>query len=567
MKEIPLLGVGCEDFEKLMEKKNYYVDKTMFIKHVKDQGSPVQLYTRPRRFGKTLMLSMAKCFFQDMGTKEENLKRRQLFDGLNIMSAGDKYLSLMNTRQVIFVSFSKLNRSNLEDTMIMLKQLIANLYTSFAHLSEKINAEPQREIFERLRQGNPEDGEIMMSLFFLSKIIYMTTGQKSVILIDEYDVPLQTAFTYNYYTEMLEIIRPMLSDALKSNRFLDFALICGCLRIAETSKFHGLNNWVAYSILHPNAGSYFGFTESEVKKMLEDFQLEDMFDEAKEWYKGYLIGNTEIYNPWSICNMVESNFDDLNQRTSEKFFPLAWANSSGNLLARNLIIKYWQKEKANLDALMSGSSISVPVSQTQAFGDAYSNSKDLWSILLFTGYLKPIHYKSEGVFELMIPNKEVLTIYRDIIKEWFNTHLKSNHKEVLLQALLRDDAQALQKEISLVLMRCISFWDSSAEEFYHGFMLATLDWLDECTVSSNRGKGDGRPDITLIFDESGKVCFFELQADKRTSIESQLKEGSEQIIDNNYVDGALAENASSVVAYALAFQKKTCVAKIVASAP
>jgi hypothetical protein len=301
--------------------------------------------------------------------------------------------------------------------------------------------------------------------------------------------------------------------------------------------------------------------------MLEDFQMEDMFDEAKEWYNGYLIGNVEIYNPWSISSMVQSNFDDLNRRTSEKFFPLEWANSSENLLARNLIIQYGQNEKANLDALMSGSSISVPVSQTQTFGNVYSDSNALWSILLFTGYLKPLGDKSKSIIDLIIPNKEVLMIYRQIIKEWFNTHLKSNHKEALLQALLRDDAQALQKEISLVLMRCISYWDSSAEGFYHGFMLATLDWFDECTVLSNREKGDGRPDITLIFDESGKVCLFEFKADKRSSIEFQLKEGSEQIIDKNYVDGALAENASSVVAYALAFHKKTCVAKIVASAP
>jgi hypothetical protein len=491
-----------------------------------------------------------------MGTKEENLKRRQLFDGMNIMSAGDTYLSLMNARQVIFISFSKLNHSNLEDTMIILKQLIASLYTGFAHLSKKIKDEPQREIFERLREGNPEDGEIKMSLYFLSRIIHMTTGQKSVILIDEYDVPLQTAFVHNYHAEMHEIMSPMLSDALKSNEFLDFALICGCLRIAEESIFTGLNN----SILYPKAGSYFGFTESEVKKMLEDFQLEDMFDEAKEWYNGYLYGNVEIYNPWSICSMVDRNFDDHNQRTLKKHFPLEWANSSENLLVRNLINKYGHKEKANLNALMSGSSISVPVSQTQALGKVYSDSKALWSILLFTGYLKPIEDTSYGVFELKIPNKEVLMIYRKFIKEWFDTHLKSDHKEALLQALLRDDAQALQKEISIVLRRCINFWDSSAEGYYHGFMLATLDWFDECTVSSNREKSDGQPDITLNFDESGKVCLFELQADNRISIDSQLKEG-------NYVEGALAEDASSVVAYALAFQKKTCVAKIVASAP
>jgi hypothetical protein len=564
--ENPKINVGFESFEFIFENKIYYVDKTMFIKHVIDYKG-VQLYTRPRRFGKTLLLSTLKCFLQDTGKKEENLKRRKFFDGLDIMAAGEQYLSLMNSKQVIYISFSKLDRTDIKDSLVMLKQLIANLFTGFGHLSSRIKDAPQREIFERLRQGNPEDGEIKMSLYFLSRIIHMTTGKKSVILIDEYDVPLQSAFAHNYYQEMLSFIKPILSDALKSNEFLDFAVIVGCLRVANESIFTGMNNLSVFSILFPQAGKHFGFTESEVKKMLEDFHMEDMLGEAKEWYNGYMIGNDEIYNPWSIASMVRSNFDDFKKRTAVRYFPLEWANSSENLLVRNLVKKYGRKERGNLDALMSGSSISVPVSQTQTFGNIYSDSKTLWSVLLFTGYLKLVGQKEGNMLELKIPNKEVLMIYREIVQEWFDSYLKPKHKEALLQALQRDDALAMQKEISAIFMRCISFWDVAAEGFYHGFLLATFDWFDECTVISNREKGDGRPDITLVFDADNKACLFELKADKSASIEYQLNEGAKQTIDKQYVEGALAEGATSVVAYALAFSKKVCVAKKVASTP
>jgi hypothetical protein len=248
----PRAIMGIEAFDEAMEKKCYYVDKTLFIKHILDNdNAKVQLYIRPRRFGKTFMLSMVKCFFEDKRKKEDNLKTQKYFEGLNIMSAGKQYLSCMNSRPVIFISFAALDCVNIKEAQYALKQKISDLYISFAYLSSKIQARPLRENFERLRTGTPADEELALSLYFLSKIIYLTECKKSVILIDEYDVPLQSAFVNNYYPEMLSFKKPLLSTALKSNDFLDFAIVCGCLRIANESIFTGMNNLVSFSVTTP----------------------------------------------------------------------------------------------------------------------------------------------------------------------------------------------------------------------------------------------------------------------------------------------------------------------------
>ncbi|MDR1639666.1 MAG: AAA family ATPase [Clostridiales bacterium] len=547
--------IGIESFEEAMDKGCYYVDKTLFIKHVLDHdNAKVQLYTRPRRFGKTLLLSMVKCFFGMKRNKDDILKTKRYFEGMKIYSAGERYISCMNSRPVIFLSFASVDCMKYQESMYILKQRVSDMYAKFAYLENRIEDESQRESFNRLLNATPKLSELSCSLNFLSKIIYAVEGKKAVILIDEYDTPLHGAFENNYYQKMLNVVSLIMSTALDTNNCLDFAIVCGCMRISDELLFASIDNNAYFSVTSPQIEPFFGFTEPEVKKMLQDFELEEMFEEVNLWYNGYLIGDIPIYNPWSIANFI-FNVKFNNTQTPNEF-PQEWANSSSHSLVRNLISK--SKEKDKFELLLSGKSIYAPVYQTQDFYDIYSKPENIWSILLFAGYLKPVSF-SNGKHELSIPNQEVMEIYRSILRSLFNSEIKAKHKDALYQALINEDESSLQNEISNLFFSCIGYWDISAEGYYHGFVASTFDWFDDIYAKSNTETGNGIPYIEAYCSTNNTMYLFEIKTFKTKTIDSRIK----QMLVQKHIERAMAERYR-VVAYVLGFSSKRCYIKKVA---
>ena len=547
------LPVGVENFEKMINSGYFYIDKTLLIKELIDKKGEVNLFTRPRRFGKTLNLSMLQYFF-DITKKGVS----HLFDGLEIMSAGEKYTSEMNRYPVISISLKSAEASKFEDSLYCLKSDIIREYVRNEHLLES-DSVPQssKAAFRKLMYGEAEDIAYRNSLKFLSECLEAHYGKKVVVLIDEYDVPLEKAYFHGYYTQMLEFIRAFLHSGLKTNNSLHFAVMTGCLKVSKESIFTGLNNPKIMTILSDVYGEYFGFTEDEVTAAFNYYGLESKLAEAHSWYNGYIFGNANVYNPWSIIRYMDDLYNNINR------FPRAyWINTSSNDIIRELVDMADAGIKAEIEALIRGESITKPVTEDTTYGEIFKKSDNIWSFLLFTGYLKKTGelFKDNQIYlKLEIPNTEVWTIYRDKIMEWFEDKIKTTDLSSLYTAIIESDAETFEGELSNLLAGAISYHDSH-ENFYHGFMTGVLSLMKDSIVKSNRESGDGRGDIFITPVRIDKpAVVLELKAVKTAAgMEDGCIEALRQIDEKGYAYELSRMGYKDILKYGISFYRKNC---------
>jgi hypothetical protein len=554
--ETKALPLGIDDFEKLRKNDFYYIDKSLLIKELLNNRSEVSLFTRPRRFGKSLNLSMLQHYFE-IGKDSSNL-----FEGLKIMDTGEKYLSHMNRYPVIMLSLKSADQNTFDASFQLLKEELVREFQRHDYLLESDKIKDYAKFaYQKIVSKSATKEEYKNSINFLSRCLEQHFGEKIVILIDEYDVPLEKSYFKGYYEEMMELIRSMIGTALKTNTSLAFAVMTGCLRISKESIFTGLNNLDIISILSENYGEFFGFTEQEIEQVLTDFQLEVKRDEMKGWYNGYLFGKETVYNPWSAIKYVRDKRLNINR------FPTPyWSNTSSNSIIRSLIEKAGPKEKAEIENLIQAGTIKVPVHEDITYEDITSSPENLWNFLFFTGYLKKCCETFEGdtlFLELSIPNKEIRYLYRRKIEEWMkDTVLSQKHVE-LFEWMLGGDAENFETELNICLKRAISYMDSQ-ESYYHGFLTGILDNMGDYQVKSNRESGNGRGDIFITSYYNKKIAII-IEVKVAASFQNLGKlcnEALNQIEEKKYEEELQSIGYYNILKYGIAFFKKDCKIKI-----
>ena len=546
------LPIGIDDFEEIIVKKNYYVDKTLLIKDLLDKMGKVNLFTRPRRFGKTLNLSMLKYFFEKPINEQSN---KHLFDGMKIMAAGEKYTSEQEQYPVITLTLKSAKQGSYKNAFDRLKETIANEYKRHRYIMDTLDLESDQELFLQIMSRTAEDGDYFTSLAFLSQCLYEYHQKKVIILIDEYDVPLENSYYRGFYDQMVDFIRSLFESALKTNPYLEFSVITGCLRISKESIFTGLNNLKIISILNENYGEHFGFVEEEVKEMLAFYHRENKMDTMKRWYNGYLFGNKEVYNPWSVIHFTERIV------SNENAFPVAaWSNSSSNSIVRDLIERANTDVQREIEALMNGGTIEKIVHEEITYGDIYQSEENLWNFLFFTGYLKQVstHMEDDDVHvQLAIPNREVHAIYRNQIRTWFREEVEQTDLSPLYHSMLEGTVENFEQELGKQLRKTISYMDSS-EGFYHGFLLGLMANLHDYATKSNRESGDGRYDICIYnADISLPPILIEIKCAKRfKELGEACEKALAQIEAKHYAEELAEEGYSEVICYGIGFFKK-----------
>ena len=562
------LPIGVESFKELITQGYYYVDKTLFIKELIDKRGKVNLFTRPRRFGKTLNLSMLRYFFEKQESQTENEINKSLFQDLAIAKSGSKYLSHMENYSVIHLSLKSAKQPDFEKVFLMLKRQIADEFRRHRYLLEKENwQEDDRHRYILMMNEAADDSQYLDAIAFLSRILNELLEQKVIILIDEYDVPLENAYFSGFYEEMSSFIRSLFESALKTNPHLEFAVITGCLRITDDfhgshleSIFTGLNNLNIVSILNESYGEYFGFLQEEVKTMLQFYNRENCTDIVKQWYDGYFFGNSEVYNPWSMVNYMDRLVSNENAIPSP-----FWANTSSNSIVKSLVEHADISVKGELESLIEGHSIEKPVHEDITYADISNSEDNLWNFLFFTGYLKQIGRRLEGdiqYMELAIPNLEVRYIYKNTILSWFDEMLNGKDLSILYHAIETGNTHTMEEIISEYLQETISFYDY-AENYYHGFLAGLLKNMRKYRVISNRESGTGRPDIILKTPSvRGKAIIFELKAaDRYTNLERFCNKALEQIKNHHYQASLEEEGYSMIDSYGISFYRKECMVK------
>ena len=537
-----LLPIGIENFKELIDKNYYYVDKTNLIANIINEK--VVLYTRPRRFGKTLNMSMLYYFFS---IKEKD--NAYLFDYLNI-SKNKNALKHQNKYPTIFISLKEMKNSTFDAQVSSFGDIIKNVILQNKELLESVYVdESDRIILQDFRFLKGTLNQLKYSLKTISRCLYNHYHQKVIILIDEYDVPLQSAYQNNYYDEMVEFLRNVFSSALKTNDALEKSILTGCLRISKESIFTGLNNFKAYSILYKSKNEFFGFNENEVKQLLEDYQLSSYMDEVKEWYDGYLFGNIEIYNPWSTLMYVDSKLDNVtNQPVS------FWANTSGNDLVVNYIQNGSDELHEEFEQLIQGQSLEKYIKPELTYREM-DNINNIYSFLLLTGYLRVIEDLGENKYKLVIPNKEVYEIYKQSFMSYFEDYTFVR-KEDLYQCLVREDVDQANEILGDILSRSISYFDNQ-ESFYHGFLVGLFSGKK---IKSNREAMNGRFDLCILPKQIFQTALI-LECKHSKSVKelvSDAKEGAKQIIDNKYEDEIINDGYLHVKGYGISFYKKYC---------
>ena len=444
------LPIGVDNFKKLIDKGYYFVDKSLYIKELLDMQSEVTLITRPRRFGKTLNMSMLKYFFEK--TEEDNT---YLFKGLKIMNESQKYLDCMGKYPVISLSLKAAKQPTFGMAYDKIVEIISEEFNSHKEvLSSDDLLEYEKERFRNIMEGKGSISDYNTSLKFLARSLEKYYKKKVIILIDEYDVPLENAFFEGFYKEMVDFIRSLFESALKSNESLDFAVVTGCLRISKESIFTGLNNLNVCSILDANYKEFFGFTEDDVLSICKDYNITDKYSDIKKWYDGYNFSGMEVYNPWSLIKYLNDLMLDKNKE------PLSyWANTSSNSIVRTLIERADKTTKSEIESLMKGESITKELHLDVTYDDLYTTSDSLWNILLLTGYLKVTSYNNE-IMCLKIPNKEVKYIFKNKIMGWFRENIAKKDLTTFFNSLINGDEELLEKEIRRLLVNTISFYDS-----------------------------------------------------------------------------------------------------------
>lgn len=537
------LPIGIENFKELIDKEYYYVDKTLFIKDVIKEK--VSLFTRPRRFGKTLNMSMLYYFFS---VREKD--NAYLFDKLAISKVPEA-LAHQNQYPVIFLSLKDMKRSNYDMQIEKFGSLISDLVNMNAELlsSTALN-DAQKNLLMQYQNGTSSIGNLMDALLKISMYLQQHYQKKVILLIDEYDVPLQNAYLNGYYNEMVDFLKNVFSAALKTNDALEKGMLTGCLRIAKETIFTGLNNFNVHSIFDKESSSDFGFTPDETMQLLQKYNLSSYSNIMKEWYDGYMFGDQEIYNPWSVLMYVQKIIQ--NDDEPESF----WANTSGNDLVYRYIQQGDDEMKLDFDLLSTGGMIEKTIKSEVTYREM-DDPENIYSFLLFTGYLKTMEKTGNNTYKIMIPNKEIHYIYITIFEEWFKKQIK-NSKAAFFKALIEEDVKQANIILNNVLYQSISYYDYD-EKYYHGFMVGILQ--GNGIVSSNQESGLGRFDIAILprsLIERGLVLELKTSV-SLTKLKRTAEKACEQIRNQQYINGLLSEGYEDIIGYGIAFYKKSCV--------
>ena len=554
------LPVGVDDFKKLRQSGFYYIDKTELIEHLLQNWGEVNLFTRPRRFGKTLNMSMLKNFFE-IGTDPT------LFDGLYIAQNRELCDAYLGQYPVIFLSLKGVEGLTFEAARYRFTELVGTEAARFEFLNQSNrlsdNEKDRYRALIALKDGRyaMEEELLTSSLQLLSQLLYKHYGKKTVIIIDEYDVPLDKAFQNGYYREMVSLIRGLFGQALKTNEFLQFAVLTGCLRVSKESIFTGLNNLEINSIVDIVHEEQFGFTNAEVKQLLAYYQQEEHFADVKEWYDGYHFGNAEIYCPWDVINYAKKLLADPHAE------PQAfWINSSGNDLVKRFVDKADQSTRDEIERLIVGESIEKKVRLDLTYDEIDNSVENVWSVLFMTGYLTQAGKVDRGVYKLIIPNKEVREVFVLQIQEWFAQNIAGDITVVdgLYRAFTEGDAPQIERQLTDILGQTISILDTKArdeekENFYHGIMLGLLRGYRNWTVKSNVESGDGFADIIIKPRDPDAGIVIELKYSPIFSgLEKACEKAMAQIKDRRYDEVLREDGRENILAYGIAFCKKRC---------
>jgi len=544
------LPIGIENFKEMRKQDFYYVDKTGLIVDLLADWGKVNLFTRPRRFGKTLNMSMLASFFE-VGADAS------LFGGLRVSEEKELCENYLGKFPVVFVSLKGVDGLTFDDAYARLRILIRNeaLRLEVLRESGKLSME-EKNAYLRLVSENPEKTDITESLKLLCQLLEKHYGQKPILLIDEYDVPLDKAFLHGYYPQMIDLIRSMFGAALKTNDSLFFAVLTGCLRVSKESIFTGLNNLKTLSISNVKFNEYFGFTDEEVGRMLADYGLEAHQAEAREWYDGYRFGNQDVYCPWDIINYV----NELRSDPEAEPKPY-WMNTSGNDMVRRLIAKASDgTTQMEIERLIAGDTITKMINEQLTHSEIDENLENIWSLLYMTGYLTVARKPSGGRYELRIPNREVREIFKRQVLSWFTERARAATEKLagLYEAFEKGDAEAIEKLLNRQLITTVSFYDAY-ESFYHGFLLALLSTCVDWCVSSNAETGRGRSDITVERRDRELGFVIEIKEVRtRAKLDEACAAAMKQAENRDYAAVMLRYGVETVFTYGIAFCDKRC---------
>lgn len=554
------LPVGIEDFQEIRQAGFYYIDKTRLIEQLLESWGKVNLFTRPRRFGKTLNMSMLRCFFE-VGTDSS------LFDGLYISKNRELCEEYMGKYPVVYLSLKGVDGLTFEEARLSLAELIAGEVRRFKFLLDSDRLDDKEKdiyhglVFEKGEEESAFAAKLKFSLKKLSELLYKHYGCKTIVLIDEYDVPLDKAFQHGYYREMVELIRGLFGETLKSNEYLQFAVLTGCLRVSKESIFTGLNNFKVLSITDARFDEQFGFTEEEVRRLLEAYHLESHFQETKEWYDGYHFGDADIYCPWDVMNHVDRLKDEPGARPQSY-----WLNTSGNDLVKRFIDKANKTTRDEIERLIAGEAIEKNVRLELTYDEIDRSIDNLWSVLFTTGYLTQNGVTEDGAYKLIIPNREVREVYKLQIREWFKEVVLGNTEQLqsFWKAVEMGDTGTIEHYLNRTLSNTISVFDTRArneekESAYHtllvGLLVGNSDWL----VRSNVEAGEGFADIIVETEDPDAGIIIELKYAKEVSgLDKACEKALAQIKDRRYEEYLKNDERHDILCYGMAFCKKRC---------
>ena len=552
MKEINI-PVGISDFKEICKNGYYYVDKTFLIKELlKTTATKVTLITRPRRFGKTMAMSMLATYFDIRENSQD------LFDGLEISKETDLCKEWMNQWPVVFLSLKDIDGLNFEDAYERLVVQISNLYKNYTYLLEYDKIDPDdRQIFLDLKAGKAEKAQVFQALRTLMRMLQIYHQKKVILLLDEYDVPIAKASSNGYYNQMLDVMKGIMSTALKDNTSLQFSVVTGCLRIAKESVFTGTNNFVTDSITDSRYNEFFGFTQAEVDQILEDADAGKHAESVKYWYDGYHFGNVDVYCPWDLMNYL----CDL-QRNPEAKPDSYWKNTSDNAIIRSFIDYAGSSITKKLETLLAGGYIVEQIDESLTYDYLHSSEENLWSILYLTGYLTTVREEDlstsvpDGLSALAIPNAEIQEIFETTVMKWFSDSAKTWSRQILFDAVWKNDCELLTQEMNKLLRKTISYHDYK-EDFYHAFLAGIFAGAGY-SVESNKEYGEGRSDIVVSDIVNGRVAVFEVKkSDALADLISDCESALAQIDDRMYAK-EFEDDYDEVLCYGISFFKKRC---------
>ena len=551
------LPLGMENFEKLMQEEFYYIDKTDLIIELLRNWAEVTLFTRPRRFGKTLNMSMLKSFFSIHSDQT-------LFEGLKVTEETELCEKYMGKFPVIFISLKGIEALTYEDAFHTAVQTINRAASEVDYL-EKSNvlSDADKGLFKELLNSEMSAPAFMGSLLTLSRLLTKHHGMKTVILIDEYDVPLAKAFEHGYYEQMVSLIRGFLGNALKTNDNLQFSVLTGCMRISKESIFTGLNNFKIYSITDKRFHTAFGFTDTEVRELLHYYGQDEHYETVKEWYDGYHFGGIDVYCPWDVINFCSDHLEDA--KLSPKNY---WANTSGNSVIRHFIESVNEPQmltRMELERLVNGGMVQKEINQELTYNELYDSIDNLWSTLFMTGYLTQCGEPDGNRYNLVVPNREIRSIITEHILKMFKDKIKNDGETLnaFCEALMNQRVEKVEELFAEYMRRTISIRDTFAqkptkENFYHGLLLGILGFKEDWSVLSNRESGDGFSDILIQIEDEDIGIVIEVKYAEDGNLEEECQRAMKQIIDTRYVEALKQEGVHTILKYGIACYKKTC---------